>query len=173
MFQDVLRESWVYQEIGQEFLEEHRRSVEDIWGRVGGGGWDPEIIGEMHEIRHELKDLARLFGRKMQAGRMDRDKLRRVREVIVKSVRDIEDILEEQEESGPAAGQHDLGARPPRWRVRRGGGRAGDVVGPPALEASWPADWRSRAAAIERGRDELFFRTGWGGFAGGVVDVAL
>jgi DNA-binding PadR family transcriptional regulator len=86
-------------EEGQEFLEEHRSSVEDIWGRVGGG-WDPEIIGEMHEIRHELKDLARLFGRKMQAGRMDRDKLRRVREVIVKSVRDIEDILEEQEESG-------------------------------------------------------------------------
>jgi predicted transposase YdaD len=25
MFQDVLRESWVYQEIGQEFLEEERQ----------------------------------------------------------------------------------------------------------------------------------------------------
>jgi DNA-binding PadR family transcriptional regulator len=85
-------------EEGQGFLEEHRGSVEDIWGRVGGG-WDPELMGEMREIRHELKDLARMFGRKMQAGRVDQDKLRRVHEVIVKSVRDIEGILEERDDT--------------------------------------------------------------------------
>ncbi len=84
---------------GRKFLGEHRQSVEDIWGRVGGG-WDPELIGEMHEIKHELKDLARLFGRKMRAGRVDRDKLRRVREVIVEAARNIEDILEEREDAG-------------------------------------------------------------------------
>jgi hypothetical protein len=53
----------------------------------------------MHEIRHELKGLARMFGRKMHAGRMDQNKLRRIREVIVKSVRDIEDILEERDDT--------------------------------------------------------------------------
>jgi DNA-binding PadR family transcriptional regulator len=84
---------------GQKFLEEHRRSVEDIWGRVGGG-WDPELMAELHEIRHELRDLGRLFGRKIRAGRMDRDKLRRVREVIVRAARDIEDILEERDDAG-------------------------------------------------------------------------
>ena len=84
---------------GRKFLEEHRQSVEDIWGRVGGG-WDPELIGEMHEIKHELGDLTRLFARKMRAGRVDRDKLRRVREVIVRAARNIEDILEEREDAG-------------------------------------------------------------------------
>lgn len=84
---------------GRTFLEEHRRSVEDIWGRVGGG-WDPELMGELHEIRHELRGLGRLFGRKMRAGRLDQDKLRRIREVIVRAARDIEDILEERNDAG-------------------------------------------------------------------------
>jgi DNA-binding PadR family transcriptional regulator len=86
-------------EEGRKFLEEHRRSVDDIWGRVGGG-WDPEFVGEMHEIKHELGNLGRLFGRKMRAGRVDRDKLRRVREVVVRASREIEDILEERDDIG-------------------------------------------------------------------------
>src|SRR5215210_1758636 len=86
-------------EQGREFLEEHRGSVEEIWGRAGRG-WDPELVGELHEIKHELGDLARLFGRKMRAGRVDRHKLRRVREVIVKAAREIEGILEEQDDAG-------------------------------------------------------------------------
>jgi DNA-binding PadR family transcriptional regulator len=87
---------------GRRFLEEHRQSVEDIWGRVGGG-WDSELVGELHEIKHELRDLVRLFGSKMRAGRVDRDKLRRVREEIVRAVRRIEDILEEREDAGGPA----------------------------------------------------------------------
>src|ERR671933_2649791 len=80
---------------GRKFLEEHRQSVEDIWSRVDGG-WDPELMEELHEIRHEVRDLGRMFARKMRSGRMDQDKLRRIREVIVKAVQDIEDILEER-----------------------------------------------------------------------------
>src|SRR5215204_1110767 len=79
---------------GRKFLEENRRSVEDIWGRVGGG-WDPEIAAELHEMRHDLMDLGRLFGRKMHEGGLDRDKLRRVREVISGATRDIERILDD------------------------------------------------------------------------------
>ena len=86
-------------EQGREFLEDHRKSVEKIWGRAGKG-WDPELVGELHEIKHELGDLGRLFGRKMRAGRVDRHKLRRVREVIVKAAREIEGILEEQDDAG-------------------------------------------------------------------------
>ena len=83
-------------EEGRGFLAEHRQSVEDIWERVGGG-WDPELMSELHEIRHEVRGLGRLFGRKMSTGRVDREKLRRIREIISKAARDIEAILEERE----------------------------------------------------------------------------
>jgi DNA-binding PadR family transcriptional regulator len=86
-------------EEGREFLEEHRGSVEEIWGRAGRG-WNPELVGELHEIKHELGDLGRLFGRKMRSGRVDQHKLRRVREVIVRAAREIEGILEEQDDAG-------------------------------------------------------------------------
>ncbi|BBL81060.1 hypothetical protein RxyAA322_29140 [Rubrobacter xylanophilus] len=79
---------------GKTFLREHREEVEDVWGRFGRGR-DPEFEGELHEIRHELGDLGRLFARKLRAGRVDREKLRRVRGVVVRAAREIEDILEE------------------------------------------------------------------------------
>ena len=82
-------------EEGRKFLEENRRSVEDIWRRVGGG-WDPGMVEEMQEIRHEVMGLGKRFGREMHGGRLDQDKLRRVREVISSAVRQIEDILDEQ-----------------------------------------------------------------------------
>ena len=88
---------------GRKFLEENRRSVEDIWGRVGGG-WDPEMAAEIHEIRHEVMGLGKRFGREMHGGRLDRDKLRRVREVISSSVREIEDILDGRGDAGDASG---------------------------------------------------------------------
>ncbi|QYJ16751.1 hypothetical protein Rxycam_02586 [Rubrobacter xylanophilus DSM 9941] len=79
---------------GRVFLREHREAVEDVWRRFGRG-WDPGLEGELHEMRHELAHLWRLFGRKARAGRVDQEKLRRVREVVVEAVRRIEDILEE------------------------------------------------------------------------------
>ncbi len=84
---------------GRKFLEENRRSVEDIWGRVGGG-WDPEVAAELREMKHELAGLGRLFGREMHEGRLNRDKLRRIREVIADAAREIEEILEERGDAG-------------------------------------------------------------------------
>jgi DNA-binding PadR family transcriptional regulator len=84
---------------GRKFLEENRRSVEDIWGRVGGG-WDPEIAAELHEMKHELAGLGRLFGREMHAGRLNREKLRRIREVIASAAREIEEILDDRDDAG-------------------------------------------------------------------------
>jgi DNA-binding PadR family transcriptional regulator len=80
---------------GRSFLEENRRSVEDIWGRAGEG-WDPELAAEMREMWREVGGLGRMFGSEMRAGRVDRDKLRRVREVIARAAREIENILEER-----------------------------------------------------------------------------
>ncbi len=82
-------------EEGRKFIEENRRSVEDIWGRAGEG-WDPELAAEMREMWHELGGLGRLFGGEMRSGRVDREKLRRVREVISRAAREIEDILEDR-----------------------------------------------------------------------------
>ncbi|ABG03499.1 transcriptional regulator, PadR family [Rubrobacter xylanophilus DSM 9941] len=88
----------VYQitEEGRGFLRERRRSLEEVWRRFGRG-WDPGLEGELHEIRHELAHLWRLFGRKARAGRVDQEKLRRVRGVVVEAARRIEDILEDRD----------------------------------------------------------------------------
>jgi DNA-binding PadR family transcriptional regulator len=84
---------------GRKFLEENRQSVEDVWGRAGEG-WDPELAAEMREMWREVGGLGRLFGGEMRAGRVDRDKLSRVREVIARATREIEDILEERGGAG-------------------------------------------------------------------------
>ncbi|HET7478906.1 MAG TPA: PadR family transcriptional regulator [Rubrobacteraceae bacterium] len=84
---------------GRKFLEENQRSVENIWTRVGGG-WDPEIAAEMHEMRHEIMGLGKLFGREMHAGRLDREKLRRIREVISGAARQVEEIVRERDDTG-------------------------------------------------------------------------
>src|SRR5215211_7014888 len=72
------------------------RSLDDIWGRVGGG-WDPEIAAELHGMKHDLAGLAKLFGREMHAGRLDQEKMRRIQEVISGAAREIEEILDDRE----------------------------------------------------------------------------
>ena len=84
---------------GRGFLEENRRSVENIWSRVGGG-WDPEGAAGLHEIRHELIGLGRLFGREMHEGRLDEEKLRSIREVGARAAREIEGILDDRDPPG-------------------------------------------------------------------------
>lgn len=84
---------------GRKFLEENRRSVEDIWSRVGGD-WDPEFGSELHEMRHEITSLGKLFGREMHGGRIDREKLLRIRAVISGAARQIEGILDERDDMG-------------------------------------------------------------------------
>ena len=84
---------------GRKYLEENRGSVDAIWGRVGGG-WDPQAAAEMHEIRHDLMHLGKLFGQKMHEGKVDREKMVRVHEVISTASRQIEDILRERDDPG-------------------------------------------------------------------------
>jgi DNA-binding PadR family transcriptional regulator len=82
---------------GRKFLDENQRSVNDIWGKFGGS-WDPGVASELHEIRHDLMDLGKLFGQKMREGRVDQEKLARIRAVISTATREIEDILRDRDE---------------------------------------------------------------------------
>ena len=84
---------------GRKFLDENQRSVNDIWGKFGGS-WDPGVASEIHEIRHDLMDLGKLFGQQMREGRVDQEKLARIRPVISAAAKEIEDILRDRE--GPA-----------------------------------------------------------------------
>ncbi len=49
----------------------------------------------MREVWHEVGGLGRRFAAEMHEGRLDREKLRRIREVISRAVREIEEILRE------------------------------------------------------------------------------
>jgi DNA-binding PadR family transcriptional regulator len=87
---------YVITDEGRSYLEENRRSVDAIWSRVGGG-WNPQAAAEMHEIRHDLMALGKLFGQQMHEGNVDHEKMVRVREVISTASRQIEDILRDRE----------------------------------------------------------------------------
>ena len=84
---------------GRRFLAEHRQSVDEIWDRVGGG-WDHDAGEVFDELRHEFRNFARVVGPRLRAGRVDRHKWRRIRTVITRAMREIEDILEERQGTG-------------------------------------------------------------------------
>ncbi len=73
--------------------------MENIWSRVSGG-WDPEVAAGLHEMRLEMMGLGRLFGREMHEGRLDEEKLRRIREVVARAAREIEGILDDRDAPG-------------------------------------------------------------------------
>jgi hypothetical protein len=64
------------------------------------GGWNPEVAAGLHEIKHEMVCLGRLFGREMHEGRLDEEKLRRIREVVARAAREIEGILDDSNAPG-------------------------------------------------------------------------
>ena len=86
-------------EAGRAFLAEHRQSVDAIWGRAHGGR-GPDMGEVFDELRDEFRNFARMFGPRIRAGRVDQDKWRRIRAVIVRAMREIEAILEERDGMG-------------------------------------------------------------------------
>ncbi len=85
---------YVITEEGRNFLSEHEHVLEEIWARTSRW-WSPCYSGEMREMVHELRDLARLFARRRPERWMDPEKLHRIREVVSRARRDIEAILAE------------------------------------------------------------------------------
>jgi len=86
-------------EEGRRFLAEHRQSVDAIWGRVGGG-CERDFREGFRETQHDFRNLAQMFVHRMRTGKVDQNKWRRIRGVITRAIREIEDILEEREGTG-------------------------------------------------------------------------
>jgi DNA-binding PadR family transcriptional regulator len=77
-------------EEGRRFLAERENVAEDIKKNIKDW-WNPEIHIEFHETMHELGALGRSLGRLSR--KTDGEKLRRIRDVILKAKDEIEAIL--------------------------------------------------------------------------------
>lgn len=95
------KKTYTITDAGREFLEEKSQTVRDIWDRLEGR-WGPRVHGEWHDIKDELRDLKEEFRgvARMMSGRTrsatDPEKIRRIREVVTRTRREIEDILREE-----------------------------------------------------------------------------
>ncbi|WP_273846070.1 PadR family transcriptional regulator [Rubrobacter calidifluminis] len=83
-------------EEGRSFVSEHRESMREIWRRAAGV-WEGEHTEELREIAYEGCDLLRKIRRAIQTGRVDEEKLRRIRDAMREARRKVEDILSEDD----------------------------------------------------------------------------
>jgi DNA-binding PadR family transcriptional regulator len=89
-------------EAGLKFLETESKTVDDVWERMKygwGRAWDSDLGEQFRDAMREIADLGRLVGRRARG--MNRDKLRRIREVLKAAYADIDKII--REEPPPAA----------------------------------------------------------------------
>ena len=97
-------------EAGRAFVAERKPIIDEIRDRMGAW-WNPDFRQELNDMKSELRDLGRLFDRRMRMHWADPDKLRRIHAVIRKAGQDIEAILSESRprprsaapEEGPSA----------------------------------------------------------------------
>jgi len=84
-------------EEGLKFLGTESKTVDDVWERMKRGfghGWNSELRDQFREVMGEIADLGRLIGRRARG--MNRDKLRRIGEVLKTAYTDIEKIIREE-----------------------------------------------------------------------------
>jgi DNA-binding PadR family transcriptional regulator len=92
---------------GRAFLAEHRDNLDGIWIRAGNvrwGNWDREMSAELQGCWREFARLARVVAQRMSSGRVDAERLRRIRAVLVDAAREIEEILRDRREYGDRRG---------------------------------------------------------------------
>jgi DNA-binding PadR family transcriptional regulator len=75
---------------GLKFLKEQQEVIDKIKGHMSEW-WHPRNIEEFHDTIDELRKLGRLVGRK--AHNLGPEKWARIKDVVTKACRDIEDIL--------------------------------------------------------------------------------
>jgi DNA-binding PadR family transcriptional regulator len=77
---------------GRNFMNEREKFTEEIKSHMKHC-WNPENIGEISEIMDEFRKLGRLIHK--QVRRIDREKIKRIREVVSRAREEIESILEQ------------------------------------------------------------------------------
>ena len=80
---------------GRAFVAERKSVIDEIRDRMGGW-WNPEFRQQLSDMKQELRDLGRLFDRRMRIHWADPQKLHRIHEVISRARLDIEAILTEE-----------------------------------------------------------------------------
>jgi DNA-binding PadR family transcriptional regulator len=78
---------------GRRFLAEQGQPAESIRNRMRSH-WNPESAAEIEETMADIGTIARLIGQRSRTA--DRDRMRRIRDVVAKARSEIEAILSEQ-----------------------------------------------------------------------------
>jgi DNA-binding PadR family transcriptional regulator len=102
--QDTKRVYTITEE-GLKFLAEQAKNVDDVhfraWPGCGPGHtregwefWSAEFRDQFRDVMDEIRDLGRLIGRRARG--MNREKLRRIGDVLKKAYAEIEKIISEE-----------------------------------------------------------------------------
>ena len=86
---------------GRAFVAERKSVIDEIRDRMGAW-WSPEFRHELSSMKQELRDLGRLFDRRMRIHWADPDRLGRIHAVIHQARQDIEDILTQERPAAAA-----------------------------------------------------------------------
>ena len=81
---------------GLKFLEDRSQTVNDIRSHIrrGWGLWSSELRDQFRDLMHEIRDLGRLIGQRSRG--IDREKIRRIEDVLKNAYGEIEKILREE-----------------------------------------------------------------------------
>lgn len=84
---------------GRKFLADQAATVNDIKDhmRSGGRAWSSDLRDQFRDVMDEVRDLGRLVARR--ARNMNRDKLRRIGEVLKTAYSEVETIVREEPQS--------------------------------------------------------------------------
>ncbi len=109
------RKMYTITDEGRRFLAERREKVNEVWERMAASWGAPSMSREMHEewrnfgrdvhdLGREMRDLFKSF--RYEGRWASPDQIRRVREVVARAGREIEEILR-QPETGAEKGSDD------------------------------------------------------------------
>lgn len=104
------RKTYTITDEGRGFLAERKEKVDEVWGRMGAWWGGPpahrgmpegahHFAREMHDLGRQMRDLFKGFRHEVRWATPDQ--IRRVREVVARAGREIEDILRQTEAPPP------------------------------------------------------------------------
>jgi DNA-binding PadR family transcriptional regulator len=85
------KKTYTITEEGKKFLEEQQDVIDKIEEQMKEW-WQPRNVDDFHDTIHNLKKIGGMLGRRTH--RLDPEKWAKIKEVVSRACRDIEDILE-------------------------------------------------------------------------------